>query len=55
MAKTDKKRAKLEERIKTLQDELTTALTKKTSNTKEISVSDYQRKIAAAKLELSKL
>lgn len=55
MGKVDKKRAKLEERIKALQDEMTSALTKKTLNTKEISVSDYQRKIAAAKLELSKL
>lgn len=55
MGKVEKKRAKLEERIKSLQDEMTSALTKKTSNTREISVSDYQIKIAAAKLELSKL
>jgi len=55
MAKVDKKRAKLEERIKYLQDEMTLSLTKKTSDTKEISVSDYVRKIADLKLELSKL
>jgi hypothetical protein len=52
MSKLEKKKSKLQERIKYLEDELTLSLTKKTSNTKEISVSSYQRKIQELKLEL---
>tara|TARA_R110000796_G_scaffold126793_1_gene241763 strand:+ start:610 stop:780 length:171 start_codon:yes stop_codon:yes gene_type:complete len=55
MAKIDKKRKKLVERIKTLENELTMSLTKKDSNTVEISVSDYRRKIDAARKQLNEL
>lgn len=55
MSKIDKKKSKLIERIKFLEDELTSSLTKKTSNTKEISVGGHQRKIADLRVELSKL
>lgn len=55
MSKIDKKKLKLQERIKFLEDEMTSNLTKKTSNTKEISVGDYQRKIQELKRELNLL
>mgnify|MGYP001562525524 CR=1 FL=1 len=52
MSKLDKKKSKLQERIKYLEDELLLSLTKKTSDTKEINVSSHQRKIQELKLEL---
>ncbi len=52
MSKIDKKRKKLEERIKFLEDEVLTALTKKTSDVKEINVGEKQREIHNLKLEL---
>jgi hypothetical protein len=52
MGKLEKKKLKLQERIKFLEDELTMSLTKKTSDTKEISVGDYQRKISDLRKEL---
>ena len=52
MGKLEKKRIKLQERIKFLEDELTLSLTKKTSNTKEIDVAGQSRKIQELKLEL---
>ena len=55
MGKLEKKRAKLQERIDSLQEELTTSLTKKTSNVKAIDVGLYQRKIQDLKIELNKL
>lgn len=55
MGKLEKKKQRLQERIKMLQDEMTMELTKKTSTTKEISLPTYQRKIAELKLELQKL
>ena len=55
MGKLDKKILKLQERIKYLEDEMISNLTKKTSDTREISVGDYQTKIRDLKLELSKL
>lgn len=55
MSKIDKKRKKLIERIKTLENDLRISLTKKDSNTAEISVGDYQRKIADAKKQLASL
>jgi len=55
MSKIDKKRIKLKERIDLLESEMRVQLTKKTSNTKEISVPSYQRKIQDLKDELSKL
>lgn len=55
MSKIDKKKLKLQERIKQLQDEMVSSLTKKTSNTKEISVGTYQTKIRDLQIELSQL
>ena len=52
MSKADKKRNKILEQIKNLEDEMKLSLTKKTSNTKEISLGDYQRKIADLKSKL---
>ena len=47
MAKIDKKRKKLEERIDFLENEMKTNLKQKVSNTAEISVNDYLIKIQA--------
>ena len=55
MGKLDKKKLKLQERIDFLQNEMVSSLTKKTSDTKEISVGEYQRKILELKKELSLL
>jgi ribosome-interacting GTPase 1 len=55
MSKLDKKKAKLQERIQYLETELRTSLTKKTSDTKEISVPNLTRKIAELRQELSTL
>ena len=55
MAKIDKKRKKLEERIEFLQEEMKNALIKKTSDTKEISVPEYTRKINELRIELQNL
>jgi hypothetical protein len=54
MSKIDKKRNKIIERLKTMEDESLSSLTKKDSNTKEISVPSYQRKIQELRIELSK-
>lgn len=55
MGKIEKKRIKLQERIKHLEDEMILALTKKTSDTKEINVPSYQRQIQELKVQLNKL
>ena len=55
MAKIDKKRKRLQERIDFLEDEMKTNLKQKVSNTAEISVSDYLSKIQALNKELSEL
>lgn len=55
MSKVEKKRKKLQERIDFLETEMRVNLTKKTSNTKEIDVPSYQRKIQDLRVELSKL
>lgn len=55
MGKIEKKKKKLQERIDFLQNELRLSLTKKTSDTKEINVGEYQRKIQNLNTELSKL
>ena len=55
MGKLEKKRKKLQDRIKFLQDELTTSLTKKTSSTAEINVGEKQRKIKQLQEQLHKL
>lgn len=54
-AKIEKKRKKLQERIEFLETEMRTELTKKSSNTKEISVPTYQRKIQDLRVELLNL
>lgn len=55
MGKIEKKRQKLEERIKFLEDEMKKNLIQKTSNTKEISVGDYITKINDLKNQLKNL
>ena len=55
MASIEKKRKKINERISFLENEMRLSLTQKTSNTKEISVSDYTRKISDLKKELALL
>lgn len=54
-AKIEKKRKKIQERIEFLETEMRTELTKKSSNTKEISVPTYQRKIQDLRVELLNL
>lgn len=55
MGKLEKKRLKLQERIKSLEDDMIMNLTKKTSDTKEINVPLYQRQIQELKVQLNKL
>ena len=55
MGKLEKMKMKLQERIKILEEEMVSSLTKKTSDTKEISVGDYQRKISDLKISLANL
>lgn len=55
MSKVEKKRKKLQERIQEMETEMRNALTKKDSNTKEISIPTYQRKIQELRVELSNL
>ena len=55
MGKIEKKRQRLEERITFLEDEMKKNLIQKTSNTKEISVSDYVTKINDLKKQLINL
>lgn len=58
MSKVEKKRKKekkLEERIQVMESELRLSLTKKDSNTKEIDVPTYQRRIQELRTELSNL
>ncbi len=55
MGKIDKKRDRVKERIKFLEDQLVEFLTKKTSNIKEINVAEQQEKIRLLNIELSKL
>jgi|TARA_R110000851_G_scaffold145114_1_gene284426 hypothetical protein len=52
--KTLKKKTKMLERIKALEDEMKNALTKKSSSTAEISVGDYQRKVNDLKTQYVK-
>jgi hypothetical protein len=52
MSKLEKKKSKLLDRIKFLEDELTMSLTKKDSNTKEIDVPTQMKRIQDLKLEL---
>lgn len=55
MSKIDKKRKKLTERIEFLESEMFTNLKQKTSDTAEISISDYQIKIAELRKKLDAL
>lgn len=55
MGKIEKKRAKLIERINQLETELKESLTKKTSDKREINVSDQMKKIDELTKELAKL
>lgn len=55
MSKVDKKIKKIEERIKFLEDEMKLNLKQKTSNTAEISLSDYQNKIQVLRKQLAEL
>lgn len=55
MAKIDKKRAKLFERIEYLEDEMRNSLVKKTSNTREINIPEQLSKIKDLKLQLDNL
>jgi predicted nucleic acid-binding Zn-ribbon protein len=55
MSKLEKKKLKLQERIQYLESELRLALTKKTSDTKEIDVAGHSRKIADLRKEFSNL
>ncbi len=52
MSKIEKKRKKLEERIKFLEDEMKLNLKQKTSSTSEISIGDYLRKIQELRNQL---
>lgn len=52
MANIDKKRVKLQERIDTLEEELRSALGKKTHDTAEINVPAHMTKINQAKEQL---
>ncbi len=55
MGKIDKKKKKLQERIDFLQTEMNMALTKKTSNTAEINLGEFQRRILEMRKELADL
>lgn len=55
MANIEKKRRKINERIELLEEELRTALTKKTSDVKEIDVAGHTRKIQELREQLAKL
>ena len=55
MGKLDKKKAKLEERIQTLEDEMKKNLTQKISSTAEININEYLTKIADLKKQLVNL
>ena len=55
MGKLEKKRKKLEARLEELESEMYQNLKQKTSNTAEISIADYQNKIAAVRQLLADL
>jgi len=54
-AKDEKKKAKLKERLTSLEAEMVSSLSKKSSSTAEISVSEYTRKIADLKAQIAKM
>ena len=55
MSKIEKKKNKIKDRIKTLEDEMTLSLTKKTSSTKEIDVPTQTRNIQDLRKQLNNL
>lgn len=55
MASKDKKLTKLKERLATLEQEMISSLTKKSSSTVEISVADYTRKIQELKKQIASM
>lgn len=55
MGKIEKKKQKILDRIEFLEDEMRTNLKQKTSNTAEISISEYQNKIQALRKQLEQL
>jgi hypothetical protein len=55
MAKIDKKRAKLQERIEFLENELKTSLGKKTHDSNEINVPNQLSKINELRIQLKNL
>lgn len=55
MANIERKIKKLKDRLKEVEDEMYLNLKQKTSNTAEISISDYQRKIFELKTKLNLL
>jgi phage-related protein len=55
MGKIDRKRKKLVDRINEMEQDLITSLTKKTSDTAEISLPTQQRRIAELKEKLKNL
>ena len=55
MGKVEKKRKKLLDRIKFLEDEMFQNLKQKTSSTAEINLAKYQNEIARLRQELQKL
>lgn len=55
MGKVEKKRAKIAARIEQLEEEMTTNLRQKTSNTAEINVSKYLSEIEKLRKEMTSL
>ena len=55
MSKIEKKKAKIQERINEMENSMRLSLTKKDSNTREISLPEYQKRIQALKSELATL
>ena len=55
MSKIDKKKTRIKEQIEFLENEVKNSLTKKDSNSTEIDIGKYQRRIKDLQSELSKL
>ena len=55
MGKTEKKKRKIEEQIKKMENDLLISLTKKTSDVREINIGEYQRKILDLKTQLKNM
>jgi peptidoglycan hydrolase CwlO-like protein len=55
MSKIDKKKKRLQEKIKMLQDELNSSLQSKSNGMKEIDIVSYTRKIETMQKEIKKI